>query len=150
MILKEAALRGFCILLRQPSVLFASIYVQKHFMKKLAVILVSVTLIISCTKGSDSTSNGGGGNYTPSCTGTAKSFSADVFPIFQNVCSASGCHNSGSSNGPGALTNYNQIFSARRDIRAAVLSGEMPENSTLSTAQKNNIICWIDSGAPNN
>lgn len=147
----KAALCGFCILLRQPSVLSSSIHLQKHFMKKIAVILASVTLFISCTKSSDSSSiNGGGGNYTPSCTGTAKSYSSDVLPIFQNVCSASGCHNSGSNNGPGALTNYNQVFAARSDIRAAVLSGVMPENSTLTSAQKNNIICWIDSGAPNN
>jgi hypothetical protein len=31
-----------------------------------------------------------------------------------------------------------------------VLSGLMPQNATLTTAQKNTIICWIDSGAPNN
>ena len=119
-------------------------------MKKLAVVLVSVTLIISCTKGKDSSSDGGGGSYTPSCTGTAKSFSNDVLPIFQSVCSAAGCHNAGSGNGPGALTNYNQIFAARSDIRGQVLTGQMPLNSTLTTTQKNNIICWIDSGAPNN
>jgi hypothetical protein len=26
----------------------------------------------------------------------------------------------------------------------------MPQGSTLTTAQKNSILCWIDSGAPNN
>jgi hypothetical protein len=26
----------------------------------------------------------------------------------------------------------------------------MPQGPTLTTAQKNSIICWIDSGAPNN
>jgi hypothetical protein len=26
----------------------------------------------------------------------------------------------------------------------------MPQGSSLSTSQKNSILCWIDSGAPNN
>jgi hypothetical protein len=31
-----------------------------------------------------------------------------------------------------------------------IVSGTMPQNATLTPAQKNSIICWIDSGAPNN
>lgn len=131
------------------------VFPKKHFMKKITVAVVSMIVIISCTKNSSgvtSNNNNSGGTtgYTPSCTGTAKSFSADVLPIFQNVCSAAGCHNSGSTNGPGPLTNYSQISAAKSNIRSAVLSGLMPKNSTLTSAQKDNIICWIDSGAPNN
>jgi len=84
-----------------------------------------------------------------SCTGT-KSFASEVHPIFQTVCSNAGCHEASSTNGPGPLTNYQQIFNARTSIRSAVSSGTMPKNTTLTATQKNAILCWIDNGAPNN
>ena len=89
--------------------------------------------------------------FTADCSGPAKSFVTDVSPVFQTSCTInSGCHGTGSSNGPGLLLNYSQIFNARADIRSAVASGHMPLNSTLTATQKNAILCWIDSGAPNN
>ena len=119
-------------------------------MKKLLCIAILVVVAFSCTKNSDSNSGTNTNNDpAPTCTGT-KSFSADVNPIIQNVCAASGCHNAGSSNGPGPLTNYQQVFNARTTIRSAVASGLMPKNSTLSASQKNDILCWIDNGASNN
>jgi hypothetical protein len=82
---------------------------------------------------------------------TNKAFAADVNPIIQSSCANNiACHSSGSVNGPGALTSYTAIFNSRTSIRSAVSSGSMPKNSTLSTNQKNSILCWIDSGAPNN
>lgn len=84
-------------------------------------------------------------------TVTNKSFSTDINPVFQGTCAAnSSCHGSGSVNGPGALTSYNAIFNSRTIIRAAIASGAMPQNSTLSITQKNSILCWIDGGALNN
>ncbi|HWI90567.1 MAG TPA: hypothetical protein VNT20_04790 [Flavisolibacter sp.] len=118
-------------------------------MKKLSLIAVLILLvIISCTKNSE-TANSSNTNTNVTCTGT-KTFSADVSPIMQSVCAASGCHDASSSNGPGPLTTYQQVFNARSTIRAAVASGTMPKNSSLSTTQKNAIICWIDNGATNN
>ncbi|MEJ0106233.1 MAG: hypothetical protein WDO19_28400 [Bacteroidota bacterium] len=38
----------------------------------------------------------------------------------------------------------------RTAIRAAVASGEMPKTGSITTAQKNSILCWIDAGASNN
>jgi len=88
---------------------------------------------------------------TVDCSGTAKSFSTDVNPIIQATCTTnSGCHGSGSNNGPGELLTYSEIFSSRSSIRSAVASGSMPKTGSLTTAQKNAIICWIDNGAPNN
>ena len=113
--------------------------------KQFFISVLILSAIISCTKGSDSSHN----NNTTACTGT-KSFSADVNPIVQSVCAASGCHNTSSTNGPGALTTYQQVFNARATIRSAVASGTMPQNTTLTEAQKSAIICWIDSGAANN
>ena len=119
--------------------------------------LLAVCFVYSCKKsggtgtgGGGNGGRGGGGTYTPNCTGAAIQFSANVLPIIQASCGASGCHNAGSSNGPGELSTYAQISGAKTQIRAAVLSGSMPKSGTLTSAQKNSIICWIDAGAANN
>ena len=89
--------------------------------------------------------------FTADCSGPAKSFATDVSPVFQTSCAiSSGCHATGSGNGPGPLLTYSQIFNARLDIRSAVASGHMPLNATLTASEKNAILCWIDNGAPNN
>lgn len=106
-------------------------------------------VFLACSK-SDDDDGGGGGNNTVDCSTVAKSFASDVSPIFAGTCAAPACHAAGSINGPGALTNYTAIFANRVAIRAAVASGIMPKNSTLSTNQKNAILCWIDGGAANN
>lgn len=117
---------------------------KKVFVLTLIVFFVSF-FIISCSK------DNGGGTTTLDCsTVTNKAFAANVSPIIQGSCNISGCHAAGSFNGPGALTNYTEIFNARSAIRTAVASGRMPQGSSLSTGQKNSILCWIDSGAPNN
>ncbi|MBP6688067.1 MAG: hypothetical protein KA160_09425 [Lacibacter sp.] len=126
-------------------------------MKSLVFVLLLSTLsfVYSCKKsGGNNTStggnNGGGGNFTLNCVGAATQFNLNVLPIFQSSCAASGCHNTGSSNGPGALTTHAEISAAKAQVRASVLSGSMPKSGTLTSAQKNSIICWIDAGAANN
>ena len=106
-------------------------------------------VFLACSK-SDDDDGGGGGNNTVDCNTVVKSFASNVSPIFAGTCAAPACHDAGSINGPGALTNYTAIFANRVKIRAAVASGLMPKNSTLSTNQKNAILCWIDGGAANN
>jgi hypothetical protein len=106
-------------------------------------LLVSLFLVLSCSKNTPA-------KDTASCDTIAKSFATNVNPIIQSYCNQPSCHASGSVNGPGPLTNYTQVFNARSAIRSAIQSGLMPQNATLSTTQKNTIICWIDSGAPNN
>lgn len=121
-------------------------------MKKALIILtgyiLSASLLISCSKDK---SSGGSTPFTVNCaTVTNKAFAADVSPIIQSSCAISGCHASGSTNGPGELTSHAQISAAASNIRSAVSTGRMPQTGTLSSAQKSSIICWIDSGAPNN
>lgn len=118
-------------------------------MKKAMVALSLITFTFySCSKNNGT---GGTGPAALDCnTVTAKAYAADISPIIQASCTSSGCHAVGSANGPGALTTYTQIFNARSVIRASVSSGVMPQGSTLSASQKNSILCWIDSGAPNN
>ena len=110
-------------------------------------VLALLFLVISCSKNGSDTGTGGGGI---TCDGTVRTFITDVNPIVQAFCNQPNCHASGSSNGPGPLTNYTQVFNARSVIRGAVASGLMPQNTTLTTAQKTAIVCWIDGGAPNN
>jgi hypothetical protein len=122
----------------------------------LTFLIASFVLFAGCSKSGTGTGGGGGNTgggtapFVPNCTGAATSFSSDVNPIFQSVCGQSSCHNSGSVNGPGTLLTYAQINSAKSLIRAAIISGAMPKTGTLSAAQKNSIICWIDAGAANN
>ena len=113
----------------------------------LMIIVLPVAIIVSCSKGNPV--NGGG--MTLDCsTVTNKDFAANINPIIQTFCNQQTCHDVASTNGPGPLTNYAQVFSARSNIRVAIASGLMPQNATLTTAQKNSILCWIDSGAQNN
>ncbi len=110
-------------------------------------------VLMSCSKsgsGIKDNNNGGNPSYVPNCSSAATSFTTNVLPIFQTVCAQGGCHNSGSVNGPGGLTNYTQISASKVFIRSVILSGAMPQNTTLTIAQKNSIICWIDAGTPNN
>ena len=117
-------------------------------MKRLTLMAVLIVIVfVGCTKSTDSNQKT---NTTPAaCTGT-KTFSSDVSPIIQSVCATSGCHNAGSTNGPGPLTTYQQVFNARTQIRSAVSTGLMPKNGTLTSDQKAAITCWIDAGASNN
>ena len=112
-------------------------------MKKMIITVFSFgVLLLACSKNNV--------DYTADCS-TTKYYAADVSPIIQSYCATnSGCHASGSSNGPGALTTYAQVYGARSDIRKDVANGSMPRNGSLTNDQKNAIICWIDSGAPNN
>lgn len=85
------------------------------------------------------------------CGGVTISFTTDVSPIIQTSCATnSSCHASGSNEGPGALITYAQIYSARTVIKSTVASGEMPKNGSLTSDQKNKIICWIENGAADN
>lgn len=117
------------------------------------VILVSGLSILtsSCSK-SETTNNGGGnGSITFSCAGISPKFSTDVQPILTSVCSInSNCHAAGSINSGGPFTNYSEVFAKKSNIRAAILAGTMPQSGTITQAQINAFICWIDSGGTNN
>lgn len=125
-------------------------------MKKAFVIILFIffaaTVFVACSK-SDPTPGGGtgGGVRTFSCAGISPKFAADVQPILTSVCSTnSNCHSAGSVNSGGPFTNHTEVFAKKSNIRAAILSGVMPQSGTITQAQVNAFICWIDSGAPNN
>jgi len=116
---------------------------KKRLVRPLAF-LITVSMLVSCSK------DGGNGPSLDCNTVTNKAFAANILPIVQNSCSISSCHATGSANGPGALTNYSQVSAAASRIRTAVANGTMPQGGSLTLAQKNSILCWIDSGFPNN
>ena len=105
-------------------------------MKKLAILtLLAVTFFVAaCEK--DSTT----GSYTPNCDGTAKSYATDVAPLISSYCS--GCHSEYST--------YAKLSASAGKVRRVIVDGSMPQGTTLSTAQKDAIVCWIDNGALNN
>jgi len=111
--------------------------------KRLFAVTTILVFLYACKKNPD---------ISPiDCSGPAKSFANDIHSIIQASCAInSGCHASGSNNGPGPLLNYSQIFNARSDIRSNVASGHMPLNGSLTATERNAILCWIDNGAVNN
>lgn len=114
------------------------------FIKMMSITLTVFVILFACSKSKNVSTS-------IDCSGAQKSFSVNVNPIIQANCATnSGCHGSGSTNGPGELLSYPEIFSARVAIRAAVSSGQMPLNRTLSGTERNSIICWIDNAAPDN
>lgn len=114
-----------------------------NFLKTTFIISSVACILFACKKK--------GADYVPDCSGAPKSFSNEVLPIIQSSCAInSGCHGNGSNNGVGELLTYTKIFNVRSDIRSAVASGEMPLNGSLTSTEKNAILCWIDGGAPNN
>ena len=111
---------------------------------KIFLIAILITGLISCGKQTAD-------NSPVDCGGPPKSYSSDLRSILQMRCNDdSGCHGSGSKNGPGELLTFQQVFSARSAIRSAIVSGRMPLNGELTATLKNAILCWIDSGAPDN
>lgn len=118
--------------------------------KTLSIIIVCLFTFYSCSKSNNTVVEHPEPPLDCS-TVTAKTYTTDVSPTIQSKCATdANCHGSGSGNGPGALLNYSAIFNARVQIREAIASGRMPLTGSITSAQKNSILCWIDSGAPNN
>ncbi|WP_205513491.1 hypothetical protein [Longitalea arenae] len=118
---------------------------MKKILSLTACFIVFIALANSCTKDSKN-----GDSSTVDCSTVTTSFSGHVKPLIASSCAKPDCHAAGTSNGPGPLTDYTQIFNARARIRTSVANGSMPQDASFSAAQKALITCWIDAGAPNN
>lgn len=119
-------------------------------MRKVFIVAFIMSLAVFTTISCSKSGTGNGGTSLDCNTVANKAFSVDVSPVIQASCAITGCHEAGSFNGPGPLTNYTQVFNARTSIQSAVSSGRMPKTGSISSSQKNSILCWIESGAPNN
>jgi hypothetical protein len=118
---------------------------MKKMLSLTVLILLIVALANACKKDSENKDTG-----TVDCSSITTTYSGTVNPLISTSCAKSGCHDATSTNGPGALTNYTQVFNARAQIRTAVSTGTMPRDATFTASQKASITCWIDAGAPNN
>jgi hypothetical protein len=49
-----------------------------------------------------------------------------------------------------SLKEFQTVHDAAAQIKSALVTGKMPKNRTITTAEKNAIYCWIDNGAKNN
>jgi|JI10StandDraft_1071094.scaffolds.fasta_scaffold16697_2 uncharacterized membrane protein len=110
---------------------------MKNIVGIFAVMVLFFAMFMSCKKKNKEETKV---SYTPSCTSTTPSFSATVKPLIQSTCVS--CHSEYST--------YTQISAPSSSIRSNIVSGAMPKGTTLSEAQKNSIVCWIDAGKPNN
>jgi hypothetical protein len=111
---------------------------------QLLKLAIGALLLIRCASNDQSTE-------TTTCSGVSLSFANDVYPVIKASCATnSGCHGTGSKQGPGELLTYSEVYGARGEIKSSVSSGKMPEGSTLSSNDKNTILCWIENGATNN
>lgn len=118
-------------------------------MKKLIIFIgfvISLSLVVESCGKCDCIES------TDPCNGLAFKFAVDVQPIINTRCATSpGCHATGSINSGGPLVNYTQVFNKRAEIKIQISSNSMPfPPDTLSSDQKSKIICWINSGAPDN
>jgi hypothetical protein len=96
---------------------------------------------------------------TPAAGNATPTFTKDVAPIFQEKCQA--CHRPGNI-GPMSLVTYEETRPWLRSIKTRVATREMPpwhldkgvgiqkfiNDASLSDAQIDTIVRWIDGGAP--
>jgi len=96
---------------------------------------------------------------TAAASGRATTFAKDVAPILQEKCEV--CHRPGNI-GPMSLVTYDEVRPWVRSIKARVANREMPpwhldkgvgiqrfiNDQSLSDAQIDTIVRWVDAGAP--
>ncbi|HMX79964.1 MAG TPA: hypothetical protein PLG91_06620 [Ferruginibacter sp.] len=122
---------------------------MKHTHRTFFFLSCLTGLLAACTKSEPADNGTNGISY--SCTGISPKFSTDIQPILTGVCSInSNCHGTGSLNTGGPLTNQSEVSAKAGRIKAAILSGAMPQNGSLTQSQVNAFLCWIDSGSPDN
>lgn len=85
------------------------------------------------------------------CQTAANKFAANVMPIIQTKCAFSpSCHAVGSTNSGGPLTDFNLIKAKANNIKLQVQTGLMPQTGSLTAAELQSIVCWVEAGALNN
>jgi len=86
------------------------------------------------------------GTLSSTCN-PAISFSKSIKPILDANCNMVGCHDDQVIT---SLKDYQTVHDGAAQIKSSIMTGKMPKNRTMSTADKNAIYCWVDNGAKNN
>jgi hypothetical protein len=112
-------------------------------MKKYIYFLFALLLIVACHKGDD---------YKGlDCSTINAKYSANIFPIINRNCNASGCHNAGSGNGDFTTYAGLKVKADNGTLSDRVLyKKDMPVSAALSLDNRNILKCWLDNGAQNN
>ena len=85
------------------------------------------------------------------CSSINSSFTSVIKPIIDANCTSAGCHDANSSNGN--LSTYDGLIIRVNNgtlSKRVLYTKDMPQNSSLSTADREKIKCWLNSGAPKN
>lgn len=83
-------------------------------------------------------------NYEEMISGP--SFTMEIWPIIQKSCTGNGCHSEYSTRDK----SFKSINSKPDEFWDSIKTGYMPMTGSLSTAEKNLIKAWLDSGANDN
>ncbi|MEO9804050.1 MAG: hypothetical protein ABJF04_12410 [Reichenbachiella sp.] len=76
------------------------------------------------------------------------SYESSVRPIIIASCATTGCHVSGT--GRVDLTIFNNVQSNASSIKTRVLNKSMPKDGSITDAEIEAIVCWVDDGGLNN
>lgn len=75
------------------------------------------------------------------------SFSEKIAPIIESNCAITGCHNG--TQFPD-FRSFSNIQNNAARIKTQTVTRTMPLEGSLTQAQINDIVCWVDDGAPDN
>jgi hypothetical protein len=101
--------------------------------------LMIVLLVVSCKKDKQSD------KLTPSCDGSSPTYQSTIKSIIDTKCATSNCH-----------PNYSAYDGLQPDLqdgdfrREVLVDQTMPQGSTLTQDQLNEIQCWANNGFPEN
>lgn len=85
------------------------------------------------------------------CPPEGVSYSSTIEPLISTHCAIPGCHVRG--NQLPELTDYEKISANASKIKEMTSSGIMPPETSgmiLTKQEIDDIICWVDAGAPEN
>src|SRR4051812_19777203 len=115
-------------------------------MKRLFFAIPLVFTVASCGWYHQDKQSGNGGGQRDFSKATL-SYSTVRDAVFIPYCTT--CHSKARGDkGHVNLESYPNVFSLRAQIRAAVFSGDMPDDKTLPAAETQLLFAWIDAGAP--
>ncbi len=107
----------------------------------LAFLASSAAVISSCKKTAATIDN-------TTCAAVDAKYSTNVKNIIATKCANPGCHTANYSQGD--FTTRAGVVAKLETCRTEVSSGSMPKGSSLTAAEKNALLCWLQGGGLDN
>lgn len=108
-------------------------------LKKIILAASVLAIAVACTKES---------TVSVTCGSSVPSYSSEVSVVMRQCCTS--CHGAGNARGGVALHSYGMLKQNSGGVRKIFTSSMAHEGVSISTAQRNTVVCWIDNGMPNN